>query len=307
MAGMAELAAAAADVLAASTTLPPYFPNVVRDAAVHASHMAQLTRHSWNIFRYIGDYLHLGGVIMLMFTLWKNRSCQGISRSTQLLYLIVFCTRYLDLLDRSQTPYLVFFKVTYIATSLISLFAFWKLDKTYEHLKDTCNLAVIFVPCIAATMLYADDYAILDVLWTFSQFLEGFAMVPQYIFCYRDPTNKDFGVRLYVLMMGGYRVFYAANWIYKKIQMPNYSDVHSWVGGTIKIAFFVDYILSQTTGFSLLRAMVLKVDENINDISNSIEVKVLGPSRARRSAGKAEAEGCELRARRSGAHEAMDV
>lgn len=277
--------------------------------AQRAAHMAQLTQHSWNVFRYFGDYLHLFGVFMLLATLSKNRSCQGISRSTQQLYLVVFLARYLDLLDRSQNSYLIFFKVTYITTSVIALLIFWKLDKTYERLKDTCNLIVILIPCITATVLYADEYTTLDVLWTFSQFLEGFAMVPQYIFCYRDRTNTDFGVRLYVLSMGGYRVLYAANWIYKKIQMPQYSDVHSWVGGCIKICFFVDYILSQTTRFSLLRAMVLKVDEKINDLSAAVEVKVLGSSRRKRES-EAESGGMDLRQRRTGekdGHAPMDV
>merc|ERR1719161_992275 len=110
--------------------------------------MAQLTSHSWNIFRYIGDYLHLFGVFMLLATLLKNKSCQGISRSTQILYFFVFITRYLDLLDHSQTAYLVIFKITYIVTSIIVLVVFGVLHKTYERSKDTCSLIVIFMPCI---------------------------------------------------------------------------------------------------------------------------------------------------------------
>eukprot|EP00913_Durusdinium_trenchii_P024234 g22753.t1 len=43
-------------------------------------------------------------------------------------------------------------------------------------------------------------------------------MVPQYVFCYRDRMAKDIGVTFYVLSMGAYRCFYAANWIYKKVQ-----------------------------------------------------------------------------------------
>ena len=77
--------------------------------------------------------------------------------------------------------------------------------------------------------------------------------MPQYIFCYRERVNKDVsgaqrfrdvqsnrmqsklrktswatraalvapcrvrGTSLYVVMLGGYRVFYALNWIYKKV------------------------------------------------------------------------------------------
>merc|ERR1719491_1776809 len=148
---------------------------------------------------------------------------------------------------------------------------------TYERQKDTCSLAVIFVPCFTAAILLANEISAIEMLWTFSQFLEGFAMVPQYIFCYRDRGARDAGVSLYVISLGGYRVFYAANWIYKKIQMPHYSDIQSWIGGVIEICFFIDYILSRfLTNFSVLRAMVLKVDEKINEFQEQVELKVLG-------------------------------
>ena len=72
------------------------------------------TSHSWNIFRYVGDYLHLAGIMMLLMTIAKNKSVKGLSGRTQLVYFIVFITRYLDLFQHSQQPYLVFFKVTAI-------------------------------------------------------------------------------------------------------------------------------------------------------------------------------------------------
>jgi len=261
----------------------------------HAAHIAQLTSHSWNIFRYVGDYLHLFGVFVLLATLLKNGSLQGISKSTQILYFLVFITRYLDLVDHSQTAYLVFFKLTYILTSIIVLIIFWKFDKTYERQKDTCSLAVIFVPCFTASILLANEISALEMLWTFSQFLEGFAMVPQYIFCYRDRLAKDYAVSLYVMSLGGYRVFYAANWIYKKIQMPHYSDIQSWIGGFIEICFFTDYLLSRFTGYSVLRAAVLKVDEKINEFQEQVELKVLGSSSRGQSV--TTAQGTELRHR----------
>merc|ERR1712046_309557 len=97
-----------------------------------------LNNYSWNIFRYVGDYLHLAGIVILLLTIAKNKSVSGISRSTQFLYFLIFITRYLDLLDHSQTLYLVFFKLTYITTSVVALVLFSKLDKTYEKRNDTC-------------------------------------------------------------------------------------------------------------------------------------------------------------------------
>lgn len=248
--------------------------------------------YSWNVFRYIGDYLHLFGIAALLATLTKNRSCAGISRSTQILYFLVFVTRYLDLLDRSQAVYLVFFKITYIATSVIVLFMFYRLDSTYERKKDTCSLAAILAPCCCGALVLSDSFEVTEVLWTFSQFCEAFAMVPQYVFCYRDCSGKDIGVTSYVLSMGAYRVFYAANWIYKKVQMPHYYNIQSWLGAFFQIMLFADYLLS-FTGLSLLRSMVLKVDEKINVVKEKVEMKVWGSSSS-----SSRAQEGELRQRR---------
>jgi len=252
------------------------------------------------VFRYVGDYLHLAGIAVLLMTIAKNRSVAGISRSTQFLYFLVFVTRYLDLFDHSQTFYLVFFKLTYISTSIIVLVLFHQLEATYERRHDTCNLAVIIIPCATAALLLTNEYSILEILWTFSEFVEGFAMVPQYIFCYRERQGKDWGTSLYVIALGGYRVFYAFNWIYKKIQMPHYSDVQSWIGGIIEIIFFIDFLNYRFTGNSMLRSMVLSVDTKINEISDKVEMKVLGSS----SAIRAEKDsGSEMRRRRKAEEE----
>merc|ERR1711920_194236 len=103
------------------------------------------------------------------------------------------------------------------------------------------------------------------------------------------------GAGLYVISLGGYHVFYALNWIYKKIQMPHYSDVQSWIGGIIEIMFFLDFLNYRFTGNSMLRSMVLTVDTKINEVADKVEMKVLGrEARAERI----ETEGGEIRRRR---------
>lgn len=269
-----------------------------------AVNVAALATHSWNIFRYIGDFLHLFGVFVILASLLKKQSVQGFSRSTQLLYFLVSMTRYLDLVDHTQNSYLVFFKVTYILSSIVLLGIFWKFDRTYERQKDTCSLAAILLPCAMAAITFSNETTIIEIFWTFSQFLEGFAMVPQYIFCYRDRGARDLGVSVYVLCLGSYRMFYALNWIYKKVQMPQYSDLHSWFGGAVNGALFCDFLVSRLTGFSLLRVMVLKVDTKINEIQESVEMKVLGSSRVKQVITNGD---CELRQRRKVDEEALDV
>jgi len=268
---MADARGPLSSAIAAVTDAVPADPMAKLGSYGHMLHA-----HSWNIFRYIGDDLHLFGILVLFLTLAKNRSCTGISRSTQILYFAVFICRYLDLLDHVQKTYLVFFKVTYVVSSFLVLLIFAKLVATYERQKDTCSLVVIFLPCMMAALVLAKDNSAIELFWSLSMFLEGFAMVPQYIFCYRDQTSNDRGVLVYVLSLGGYRVFYAANWIYKKVNMPNYSDIQSWIGGFIEILLFCDYLLSRFTNYSVLRSLVLTVDEKINEIKKQMEMKVRG-------------------------------
>merc|ERR1712190_313775 len=129
-------------------------------------------------------------------------------------------------------------------------------------------------------------------------------MVPQYVFCYREKIGKDWGTSLYVVSLGGYRVFYALNWIYKKIQMPHYSDIQSWIGGIIEILFFIDFLNYRFTGNSMLRSAVLTVDTKINEISDKVEMKVLGSSKSER----VETESGEIRRRRKAEDDqAVDV
>merc|ERR1719401_1794460 len=133
--------------------------------------------------------------------------------------------------------------------------------------------------------------------------IEGFAMVPQYIFCYRERGQRDWGAGLFVCALGGYRVFYALNWIYKKIEMPHYSDMQSWIGGIIEILFFVDFLNYRFTGNSMLRSMVLTVDSKINEISDKVELKVLGTTSHK---DRMETEGGEIRRRRKVEEQPME-
>jgi len=273
----------------------PKAPHVAPEKVLHAAaNFANMPKYSWNVFRYVGDYMHLAGILILLALIAKNKSVAGISRKTQILYCVTFVTRYLDLFDHSQTAYLVFFKLTYIVTSAIVLSLFYQLHTTYERRHDTVNLTVIFIPCTVAAVLLTNEYSLMEVLWTFSEFVEGFAMVPQYVFCYREKVAKDWMNNLYVISLGGYRVFYALNWIYKKIQMPHYSDIQSWLGGFIEIIFFIDFLNYRFNGKSFLRDMVLTVDGKINEISDKVELKVLGSSSSERF----QTDGGEMRRRR---------
>ena len=70
-----------------------------------------------NIFRLIGDLCHLFAIIWLPLKIWRTRSCSVVSGKSQLLYLLVFISRYLDLVTNFVSFYNTFMKIFFIAVT----------------------------------------------------------------------------------------------------------------------------------------------------------------------------------------------
>jgi len=115
-------------------------------------------------------------------------------------------------------------------------------------------------------------------------------------------VGREPGFFFYLMALGGYRVFYALNWMYKYVRDPTYSDPQSWIGGIIEIAFFIDFLSYQFRGASLLKMTVLKVDDKVNEVVDQVEMKV-GLKRESGFERVQTEEGTELRRRRAGGGE----
>lgn len=243
------------------------FQRFLQAAHTHTGHPSL----SWNIYRYCGDYFRAAGHLIVVCIICKGQSTAGLSRSTILLDLIVYCSRYLDLLDHVQHNYLVFFKLFFIGSSFLALCMFWIYRESYEKQKDTCHVVIFIVPSLLVSLFLSNDTETSEVMWTFSQILQGFAMVPQYIFSYRDENIDRRGIVAYITCMGFYRIFYALHWMRKARYDPHYSDVNSWLSGAINIVFFIDYIIYRFFGCgSLLRKLTLGVDDGVNEVSREL-------------------------------------
>lgn len=235
---------------------------------------------NWNYYRLAADYLHFGGMVTGLGTLILTKSAAGFSKKTQMLFLMVFMTRYLDLFTEAQQTYLVVFKVMFNAVTAATLGGIEMLDDTYEATLDSCNILAIILPCFFASGLVTITSSILDRLWTFSEFLEPFALVPQYIMCYRAPSIRPIVV-VYILCVGGYRVLYMCNWIYKRYcWQAAYHDYTSWLGGFVECVLFADFVrccvIQRNTADSLLGSVMLKLDDGAGKVSAAIELKTLG-------------------------------
>jgi hypothetical protein len=73
------------------------------------------TTKSMNIFRLIGDLLHLFSIVLLLYKIVKLGNARNISLKTQELYLWVFLTRYTDLFTSFYSYYNTIMKVCPVA------------------------------------------------------------------------------------------------------------------------------------------------------------------------------------------------
>jgi ER lumen protein retaining receptor len=57
----------------------------------------------FNLFHILGDVSHTSSKLILIWAIHSNSSAEGVSLITQVLYALVFGTRYLDIFTSSAT------------------------------------------------------------------------------------------------------------------------------------------------------------------------------------------------------------
>jgi len=133
-----------------------------------------------NIFRLAGDLSHLFAMAFLPSIILASKSCARISAKTQILYLIVFCTRYLDLVTNFVSLYNTVAKIAFIILTSITIYLVRvRYSNTYDRVKDTFWISTLLVPSFILAIVFNHEMSTMEVLWTFSIYLEAVAIVPQ--------------------------------------------------------------------------------------------------------------------------------
>ncbi|GKY93778.1 hypothetical protein MPSEU_000345000 [Mayamaea pseudoterrestris] len=218
---------------------------------------------SMNIFRLAGDMSHLFSIIVLLLRLRVAKNAQGISVRTHELFLVVFLTRYLDLFTSFYSIYNSVMKVVYISATaaIIYMIRFQEpIKSTYDKAQDSfLHWKYLVAPCSILALLtyvlshgFSKSFKFIELLWTFSIFLEAVAILPQLVVLqrYREVENLTGN---YIFFMGAYRALYILNWIYRSHTEKNYQ--HHWVVyfcGVLQTLLYVDffyyYFLSKKKG-----------------------------------------------------------
>nr|CAD7202832.1 unnamed protein product [Timema douglasi] len=88
----------------------------------------------------------------------------GISGKSQILFAIVYTTRYLDLLTTYVSAYNTFMKVVFIGASYATIYLMYlKFKATYDHNHDTFRIEFLIIPAVALSLLINHDFSVLEV------------------------------------------------------------------------------------------------------------------------------------------------
>ncbi|KAI7884966.1 ER lumen protein retaining receptor [Lichtheimia hyalospora FSU 10163] len=193
-----------------------------------------------NVFRLIADLMHLASIFILLHKIKTSRSCVGISFKSQLLYSVVFLTRYLDLFGVWHSLYNSCMKIFFIATSLYIVYLMQvKFKATYDANLDTFRVEYLLGGAAVFALLTTFDYSVLEVLWTFSIWLESVAILPQLFMLQRTGEAETITTH-YLFALGGYRALYLINWIYRYIN-EGHVDWVAWVAGIVQTLLYSDF------------------------------------------------------------------
>ncbi|KAG2463633.1 ERD23 protein, partial [Polypterus senegalus] len=163
----------------------------------------------------------------------KPKLVSRISGKSQVLFALVFTTRYLDLFTSFISIYnsvmkVVFLTLAYATVCLIYI----PFRESYDKGNDTFRVELLLIPVVGLSFLKNYTFNPLEILWTFSIYLESVAILPQ-LFMITKTGEAESITTHYLFFLGLYRALYLANWIWR-YYMERFQDLISMVSGMVQ-------------------------------------------------------------------------
>ena len=122
-----------------------------------------------NVFRIVGDVSHYAAIVTIFLKIITSKSCKGISGRTQILYLLVFLTRYIDIFFHFISLYNTGIKIFFIASSITNIYlTIVKYKGTISSDIDNFRIELLIIPTAILAVLVNHEFALMEILWTFS-------------------------------------------------------------------------------------------------------------------------------------------
>lgn len=196
----------------------------------------------FNIFRILGDLTHLASIYLLLARIRSSKSVNGLSFKTQALYMVVYLTRYIDLLTSPWASiYNTVFKFVYLGTSGYVL---WLMTSKHKSTRspasvDTFQVQYLIGFSAVFALLFHIKFTVMELIWAFSIWLESVAILPQ-LFMIQRTGRAETMTTHYIFALGAYRVLYILNWIYRWAT-GNRGDWVSICGGLVQTLLYSDF------------------------------------------------------------------
>ena len=131
-------------------------------------------------------------------------------------------------------------KIIYLVSTYFTLYLIYrKFKATYDRNHDTFRIEFLILPSAVLALLWNHEYSILEVLWTFSIYLESVAILPQ-LFMVSKTGEAETITSHYLFALGIYRFLYILNWIYR-YYTENFIDWISIVAGIVQTVLYCDF------------------------------------------------------------------
>jgi ER lumen protein retaining receptor len=210
--------------------------------------------------------MHLASIFVILLKIYTQKNCKGISLKTQALYLLVFITRYIDLYYNFSSMYNWLMKLVFIVSSaaIVFLMKFRKpYSDTYDAKQDSFNVLYLIAPCAVLALLINEYFALVEIMWTFSIYLEAVAIIPQIMVVHEAAkTTGGFVENLtshYVFTLGAYRALYLLNWVYRIFTEDGYRNWIVWIAGLVQTAIYCDFFYYYVTAQWAGKQVVLPI------------------------------------------------
>lgn len=163
----------------------------------------------------------------------------------QELYLLVFCFRYVDLFFYFISIYNTVMKVLFIGITGYTIYLIrfsTPICQTYNRKVDKFPYhKYVLGPVAVIAVFTTHTYQPIDLLWTYSIWLESVAILPQLTMLYQQREVENITSH-YVTTMGLYRALYLLNWVYRYFfETPSYLCHVCWIAAVVQTLLYVDF------------------------------------------------------------------
>merc|ERR1711893_267498 len=106
-------------------------------------------------------------------------------------------------------------KIFFLGSSFGTVYLmFIKFKATYDGNHDTFRVEFLLGPSLLLALVLNHEFSIMEILWTFSIYLESVAILPQ-LFMVSKTGEAETITSHYLFALGSYSSLYIVNWIYR--------------------------------------------------------------------------------------------